>query len=68
MLYNIKNGAWDAELLKALNVPQAILPGVNDCTAEFDFMFSSLFGTKIAILEIAADQHGVTRARIKVCR
>ena len=60
MLYNIKDGAWDADLLKALNVPQAVLPEVHDCTAEFGFTDPSLFGAKIAILGIAGDQHAAT--------
>jgi len=60
MLYNIKDGAWDADLLKALNVPQAVLPEVHDCTAEFGFTDPSLFGARIAISGIAGDQHAAT--------
>ena len=60
MLYNIKDGAWDAELLKELNVPQAVLPEVHDCTAEFGYTDPSLFGARIAILGIAGDQHAAT--------
>ena len=60
MLYNISNGAWDSDLLSALNVPRSILPDVYDCAAEFGHTEPSLFGGKISILGIAGDQHAAT--------
>ena len=60
MLYNINNGAWDSDLLSALNIPQSLLPDVYDCAAEFGVTELSLFGGAIPILGIAGDQHAAT--------
>jgi len=56
MLYNIKNGQWDDELLELLNVPAAMLPKVMDSAADFGVSDRSLFGDEIAICGIAGDQ------------
>ncbi len=35
LLYNIREGAWDAEICGLLGIPLAMLPEVRDCAAEF---------------------------------
>jgi len=60
MLYNIHEGAWDAEICKLLNVPMDMLPEVLDCAAEFGSARADLFGREIPILGVAGDQQAAT--------
>ena len=57
LLYNIKTGDWDDELLAALDVPRAMLPTVMDCAADFGVSEKSHFGAAIPIGGVAGDQH-----------
>jgi glycerol kinase len=59
-LFNIRTQEWDAELLKLFNVPEAILPEVLDCAAEFGVTDERLFGRAIPILGVAGDQQAAT--------
>ena len=56
MIYNIKNLAWDKKLLKALNIPEAMLPEVKDSSKIYGHTDAKLFGTEIPIAGIAGDQ------------
>ena len=49
MLYNIDKGEWDADICKLLDIPQAILPEVKDCAADFGMTRADLFGREIPI-------------------
>lgn len=56
LLYNIAENRWDDELLKALNIPAALLPKVLDCNAEFGVATAEILGEKIPVLGVAGDQ------------
>ena len=58
MLYDIKSGAWDADICALLNIPMNMLPEVLDSAAEFGT--TSLFGGEIPILGVAGDQQAAT--------
>ena len=60
MLYNIRDGRWDADLCALLRVPMALLPEVHDCAADFGRTEAALFGGEIPILGVAGDQHAAT--------
>jgi len=60
MLYNIKDGHWDSDLLELFDIPRAMLPEVKDCASEFGHTVADLFGTSIPILGIAGDQHAAS--------
>ena len=60
MLYNIRDGRWDADLCALLRVPMALLPEVHDCAADFGRTDAALFGGEIPILGVAGDQHAAT--------
>jgi len=60
LLFNIVTNQWDAELLKLLKIPAAILPDVKDCAADFGVADKALFGAEIPILGVAGDQHAAT--------
>lgn len=56
LLFNIHEQCWDDELLELFDIPKQILPEVKDCTAEFGFSDTNLFGEPLPILGIAGDQ------------
>jgi glycerol kinase len=60
MLYNIRTGAWDAEICDLLDIPTALLPEVRDCAADFGRTRADLFGHEIPILGVAGDQQAAT--------
>ena len=60
LLYNIKTGAWDDDLLKLLNVPRALLPEVRDSAADFGTSSPEILGAAIPITGIAGDQQAAT--------
>jgi glycerol kinase len=60
LLYNIAKNEWDAELLKILRVPSAMLPTVKDCADDYGTTDKSLFGASVPIRGVAGDQHAAT--------
>ena len=60
MLYDIHAGAWSDDMCTMLDVPQAMLPKVQDCASEFGVTTSDLFGAPIPILGVAGDQQAAT--------
>ncbi len=56
MIYNIKNLEWDKKLLKALDIPAAMLPEVKDSSKVYGYTDPDLFGAEIPIAGIAGDQ------------
>ncbi|MDP1646927.1 MAG: glycerol kinase GlpK [Rubrivivax sp.] len=54
MLFDIRHNAWDHELLKALHVPDSLLPQVHPSSHVYGE--TTLFGTPIPITGIAGDQ------------
>jgi glycerol kinase len=60
MLFDIVGQDWDPTLLKALRIPDSLLPRVLDCSGEFGVTDLDLFGAAIPILGIAGDQQAAT--------
>ncbi|QPG06717.1 glycerol kinase GlpK [Salinimonas marina] len=56
MLFNIHTQQWDTELLKAFDIPAAMLPEVMDCAADFGNTSAELTGKRIPISGVAGDQ------------
>jgi glycerol kinase len=56
MLYDIRRGSWDEELLELFGVPARMLPEVADSAAPFGTTASGLFDGAMAILGVAGDQ------------
>ena len=57
LLFNIATNEWDAELLKILRIPLAMLPQVKDCADDYGVTEKSLLGAAIPIRGVAGDQH-----------
>jgi glycerol kinase len=60
MLFDIRRGVWDEDLLRLLDVPASLLPEVKDCAAYFGETVPGLFGDSIAVRGIAGDQQAAT--------
>jgi len=60
LLYNIRDGKWDAEICDLLNIPMTLLPEVKDCAADFGRTRPDLFGQPLPILGVAGDQQAAT--------
>ena len=58
MLYNLREGAWDAEVCKLLDIPTDMLPEVRDCAGTFGE--TDILGPTIPILGVAGDQQAAT--------
>ena len=56
LLFNIKEGRWDRELLKVFNIPEAILPKVQASSSRFGMSRKELFGVEIPVTGCAGDQ------------
>lgn len=54
MLYNIKTLDWDEKLLRALEIPRAMLPQVRGCSEVYGH--TDIRGVKVPIAGIAGDQ------------
>jgi len=56
MLFDIRHNVWDHELLKALHVPDSVLPTVHPSSHVYGHTDPALFGTAIPIAGMAGDQ------------
>lgn len=56
MLYDIVRGRWDTRLLEALEIPEALLPEVKDCQADYGVSDAEAIGVALPILGVAGDQ------------
>ena len=56
MLFDIRHNVWDHELLKALHVPDSVLPQVFPSSHVFGETDPAIFGAAIPIAGIAGDQ------------
>jgi glycerol kinase len=60
LLFNIHTGAWDDDILAALNIPHALLPEVLPSSGPFGETDAALFGQPIPIAGVAGDQQAAT--------
>lgn len=56
MLYDIRRGAWDNDLLKLLNIPRSLMPDVHDNVHAFGTTDTSLLSRGYTIGGMAGDQ------------
>ncbi len=56
LLYDIRKGAWDGDMLRLFNVPAAILPEVGDTAADYGASAPEHFGAAVAIRALVGDQ------------
>jgi glycerol kinase len=56
MLFNLHTGAWDDELLRALDVPRELLPEVRSSSEIYGETAAGIFDAPIRISGIAGDQ------------
>lgn len=59
MLYNIHSRSWDAEILRALEIPDSLLPEVRDSSGHFGTTIPAYFdGVSLPIGGVIGDQQG----------
>jgi glycerol kinase len=56
MLFNVHENAWDADLLKALDIPAALMPEVKPSSAHFCDTDAALLGRSLPVGGVAGDQ------------
>ena len=56
LMFNVRTGAWDDELLAALDVPRAVLPEVRPSSHVFGETDADVLGASVRIGGIAGDQ------------
>ncbi|WP_447776183.1 glycerol kinase GlpK [Variovorax boronicumulans] len=56
MLFNVHTNAWDADLLKALDIPAALMPKVQPSSSHFADTDAALLGHTLPIGGVAGDQ------------
>ena len=56
LLYDIRKGAWDGDMLRLFNVPAAILPEVRDTAGDYGTSAREWFGAEIPIRALVGDQ------------
>ena len=57
MLYDIHKNDWDETMLKALDIPRAILPKVVDTSGVIGMLSPDILGREIPVAALAGDQH-----------
>ena len=57
MLFNIQNQRWDDDLLRALDIPAALLPEVVDSSQVVGMLRRDILGREIPVAALAGDQH-----------
>ena len=60
LLYNVRSGDWDDELLKLLEIPRAMLPEIRESSEVYGETAEGLFGSRIKLSGIAGDQQAAT--------
>lgn len=60
MLYDIRRGTWDDDILRRLNIPRGLLPEVKPSSDHFGETTADLFGAAIPIGGVAGDQQAAT--------
>jgi glycerol kinase len=60
MLFNLRTGEWDPELLRLLRVPAAVLPRVVASSGEIAMAEPTLLGAALPICGVAGDQQAAT--------
>jgi glycerol kinase len=60
LLYNIRQGAWDDDLLRLFKVPRSLLPEVRDCAGDFGTVVPTILGAALPICGVAGDQQAAT--------
>ena len=57
LLFNIREQRWDEMLLRAMNIPEPLLPEVVDSSCVVGMLDKRILGREIPIAALAGDQH-----------
>ncbi|NKC31470.1 glycerol kinase GlpK [Falsiroseomonas selenitidurans] len=57
MLFDIRRGSWDADLLRLFDIPESLLPEIRDNAAAFGETAPGLLEAAVPVRGMAGDQH-----------
>ena len=57
MLMNLRTLDWDEKMLRALDIPRAVLPGIVDSAQVMGMLDPEILGCRVPVASIAGDQH-----------
>ena len=60
LLWNLREGCWDEELLEIFRVPRALLPEVRSCSEIYGVTDRKWLGAELPIAGVAGDQQAAT--------
>ncbi len=66
LLYNLREGDWDDELLQILGIPRSMLPEVRASSEVYGEIATTLVATGVPLAGIAGDQQAATMGQICV--
>ena len=58
LLYDVRAGEWSQDMLRLLDIPEAVLPAIRDCDGEFGE--AEIGGRRVPIRGVAGDQQAAT--------
>ena len=64
LLYNIHTQQWDKALLGILDIPESLLPEVQECASDFGTTDKSILGAALPIAGVAGDQHAASIGQV----
>jgi len=64
LIYNIHNKQWDSQLLSILEIPESLLPTVQECASDFGTTDKSVLGATLPISGVAGDQHAASIGQV----
>jgi glycerol kinase len=64
MLFSLARRAWDPDLIKLFDIPEAVLPQVVESSTPFATSDEALFGAAIPLAGIAGDQQAATFGQV----
>jgi len=64
LLFDIRKNGWDEGMCKLLGVPEAMLPEVRDCAADFGTTAKDVLGVELPIAGVAGDQHSASIGQV----
>ena len=64
LLYDLRRGDWDPELLEIFGIPDSVLPRVVDCSGELGAAEEEFLGRPLPVTGMAGDQQAATFGQV----
>ena len=64
LLFNIRTGDWDDDLLRLFRVPRAVMPAIVDCAGDLGTAQAAHLGRALPVTGMAGDQQAATVGQV----